>query len=117
MTAFAPKSGRAALQELKDRFRRLCDPMRQLSLLALLIILVPSLLQAQVGDGRIYVRRIEFLGTDRIDDQVLRRELLQLEGTHINTVALEQSRLRLERLPYVELKQLPPRTFAGVLRD
>ncbi len=76
--------------------------MRRLSLLAFLIILMPSLLQAQLGDGRIYVRRIVFLGTDRINDTVLRRELSQLEGTHINTIALEQSRLRLEHLPYVE---------------
>ena len=83
--------------------------MRHLSLLAFLIILMPSLLHAQAGDGRIYVRRIEFLGTNRIDDQVLRRELLQLEGTHINTVALEQSRLRLERLPYVKRAQVSQR--------
>ncbi len=67
---------------------------------------MPSLLQAQAGDGRIYVRRIEFLGTDRINDKVLRRELGQLEGSHINTVELEQSRLRLERLPYVERAQI-----------
>ncbi len=73
--------------------------MRYLILLAFVLALMPSLVQAQAGDGRIYVRRIEFLGTDRIDDQVLRQELLQLEGTHINTIALEQSRLRLERLP------------------
>ena len=83
--------------------------MRNLSLLAFLIILMSFELPAQVGDGRIYVRRIEFLGTNRIDDQVLRRELLQLEGTHINTVALEQSRLRLERLPYVERAQVTQR--------
>ena len=62
--------------------------------------------QAQAGDGRIYVNRIVFLGTDRINDKLLRRELSQLEGAHINTVALEQSRLRLERLPYVERAQV-----------
>jgi len=67
---------------------------------------MPPLLYAQAGDGRIYVRRIEFLGTDRINDNVLRRELGQLEGTHINTVELEQSRLRLERLPYVQSAQV-----------
>jgi len=103
------KGGQAVLQTLKDRFRRLCDPMRHLGLLALLLILMPSLLQAQVGDGRIYVRRIVFVGTDRINDNVLRREVSQLEGTHINTVALEQSRLRLERLPYVERAKITQR--------
>ncbi|MCH8072801.1 MAG: FtsQ-type POTRA domain-containing protein, partial [Proteobacteria bacterium] len=70
---------------------------------------MPSLLQAQVGDGRIYVRRIVFLGTEWINDQVLRRELSQLEGTHINSVALEQSRLRLERLPYIKRAQITQR--------
>ncbi|MCH9005834.1 MAG: outer membrane protein assembly factor BamA [Proteobacteria bacterium] len=89
--------------------------MRNLILLAFLLALMPSPLQAQSGDGRIYVRRIEFLGTDRVDDQVLRRELLQLEGSHINTVALEQSRLRLERLPYVERAQITQRPVEGAL--
>ncbi len=83
--------------------------MRYLSLLVFLIVLMPPLLRAQAGDGRIYVRHIEFLGTDRINDKVLRRELRQAEGTHINTVALEQSRLRLERLPYVERAQITQR--------
>ncbi len=83
--------------------------MHHLSLLAFLIILMPSLLQAQAGDGRIYVGRIEFLGTDSINDEVLRRELGQLEGSHINTVELEQSRLRLERLPYVERAKITQR--------
>jgi len=83
--------------------------MRYLGLLAFLVILMPSFLPAQAVDGRIYVRRIEFLGTNRIDDQVLRRELLQFEATHINTSALEQSRLRLERLPYVKRAQVSQR--------
>lgn len=83
--------------------------MRLLRLLALVLVLVPCLAQAQAGDGRVYVSRIIFQGTDRIDDQVLRRELLQLEGTHIDTAALEQSRLRLERLPYVERAQVSQR--------
>ena len=65
--------------------------------------------QAQAGDGRLYVNRIVFLGTDRIDDHVLRRELLQLEGTYIDTAALENSRPRLERLPYVERAQVSQR--------
>ncbi len=70
---------------------------------------MPSLVQAQAGEGRVYVRRIEFLGTHHIDDQVLRRELLQLESSPINTVALEQSRLRLERLPYVKRAEISQR--------
>ena len=83
--------------------------MRHLSLLVFLLVLMPSLVQAQAGDGRIYVRRIVFLGTERINDEVLRRELIQLEGTVIDTGALEKSRLRLERLPYVERAQVSQR--------
>jgi len=83
--------------------------MRHLSLLVFLLVLMPSLVQAQVGDGRIYVRRIIFLGAESINDEVLRRELIQLEGTVIDTVALEKSRLRLERLPYVERAQVSQR--------
>ncbi len=99
----------AALRTLKGRFRRLCDPMRHLILLALLLVLMPSLVHAQAGDGRIYVQRIIFLGTDRINDQVLRRELLQLEGAYIDTVALEKSRLALERLSAKPRSALSPR--------
>ena len=85
---------------------RTVPPMRYLVLFAFVLTSTPALVQAQAGDGRIYVKRIEFLGTDRINDKVLRRELGQLEGTHINTVELEKSRLRLERLPYVERAQV-----------
>lgn len=83
--------------------------MHYVILLAFLLALMPTQLQAQALDGRIYVRRIEFLGTDQIDDNVLRRELNQLEGTHINTAALEQSRVRLERLPYVKSARIAQR--------
>ena len=47
------------------------------------------------------MRRIELTGVSHINDEVLRRELLQLEGTYLNTVALDRSLARLERLPYV----------------
>ncbi len=83
--------------------------MRYLVLFSIFLTMMPALVQAQAGDGRIYVNRIEFLGTDRINDKVLRRELGQLEGGHINTVELEKSRLRLERLPYVERAQITQR--------
>jgi len=87
--------------------------MRLLRLLAMLLVLVPCVAQAQAGDGRLYVNRIIFLGSEGIDDQVLRRELLQLEGTYIDTAALEESRQRLERLPYVERAQVSQRPVTG----
>jgi outer membrane protein insertion porin family len=72
-----------------------------LTLLAFVLIAVPRIGAGQAESARIYVRRIEFQGVEGIADEVLRRELVQLEGTYLNTVALEQSRLRLEQLPYV----------------
>jgi outer membrane protein insertion porin family len=57
--------------------------------------------QALAQEQRVYVRRIEFAGVSRINDEVLRRELLQLESAYLNTVALGRSLDRLEQLPYV----------------
>jgi outer membrane protein insertion porin family len=71
-------------------------------LLALVLQLTASLCDAQQSADRIYVRRIEFRGVARTDDEVLRRELRQLEGTFLNPAALEESRIHLERLPSVE---------------
>ncbi len=87
--------------------------MRPLILLVLLLPLVPHAAEPLVGDGRIYVRHISFVGTDRIDDHVMRRELLQLEGAHIDTVALENSRRRLERLPYIRRAVVSQRPVDG----
>jgi outer membrane protein insertion porin family len=52
--------------------------------------------------NRVYVRHINFLGTSAIDDQVLRRELRQLEGGFLSNAAVERSKERIQRLPYVE---------------
>ena len=87
--------------------------MRYLSLLAILIVFLPPLVHPQAGDGRIYVRRIEFLGSDSINDNVLRRELVQLEGAYINTTALKETRSRLERLPYVERAEIAQKPVDG----
>ncbi len=57
---------------------------------------------AQESADRIYVRRIEFRGVTRTNDEVLRRELRQLEGTFLSPAALEESRIHLERLPSVD---------------
>jgi outer membrane protein insertion porin family len=67
--------------------------------------LAPTSAEAQSATGRIYLRRIEFEGVSSINDEVLRRQMLQLEGTYLNTVALDQSLRRLMRLPYVASAQ------------
>ncbi len=45
-----------------------------------------------------YVRRIIFSGNSSTADNVLRREMRQLEGAPVSTEKLEQSKLRLQRL-------------------
>lgn len=51
---------------------------------------------------RVYVRRINFKGNTKTRDEVLRRELRQLEGSWVSTGAVERSRERLERLGFFE---------------
>lgn len=51
---------------------------------------------------RVYVRRVNFTGNIITSDDVLRREVRQLEGGWFSSVMVEQSRLRLQRLGYFE---------------
>jgi outer membrane protein insertion porin family len=52
--------------------------------------------------NRVYVRHIAFTGAHRINDDVLRREMRQLEGAWLSNVAVERSKQRVQRLPYVK---------------
>ena len=59
---------------------------------------------------RAYVRRINFTGNVKTEDEVLRREMRQMEGASANTSQIEQSRARLERLGYfkqVDVETVP----------
>jgi len=49
---------------------------------------------------RTYVRRISFKGNMKTADEVLRREMRQMESAPASAAAIEQSRVRLERLGY-----------------
>ncbi len=51
---------------------------------------------------RQYVRRINFFGNQKTRDEVLRREMRQMEGNRSSTSEIESSRVRLERLGYFE---------------
>jgi len=50
---------------------------------------------------RTYVRRINVRGNYRTKDEVFRREMRQLESSFYSKEAVEQSRRRIQRLPYV----------------
>jgi outer membrane protein insertion porin family len=52
--------------------------------------------------NRVYVRNITFSGENRINDEVLRREMRQLEGGWLSNTSLERSKQRLQRLPYIK---------------
>jgi outer membrane protein insertion porin family len=52
--------------------------------------------------SRIYVRRINFNGIDEVNDEVLRREMRQMESAYLSNQLVERSKVRLQRLPYVE---------------
>jgi outer membrane protein insertion porin family len=49
---------------------------------------------------RSYVRRVEFAGNTVTQDEVLRREMRQMEGGWASTALIELSKTRLERLGY-----------------
>ena len=52
--------------------------------------------------NRVYVRRVSFSDTTSINDEVLRRELRQMEGGYMSKSRLERSKIRLQRLPFIE---------------
>lgn len=61
---------------------------------------------------RTYVRRIEFRGNTKTVDEVLRREMRQMEAAPADSAKIEQSRVRLERLGFfkdvkVETPEVP----------
>jgi len=55
-----------------------------------------------VPKSRVYVRRINFHGVSEVDDEVLRREMRQMEGAYVSNLLIDRSKIRLQRLPYIE---------------
>lgn len=51
---------------------------------------------------RVYVRRIIFEGNIRTQDQVLRREVLQMEGAYVSKEKMELSKQRIAGLGYIK---------------
>jgi outer membrane protein insertion porin family len=52
--------------------------------------------------NRAYVRNIVFTGSTGINDNVLRREIRQMEGGYLSNAAVDRSKIRLQRLPFIE---------------
>jgi len=63
--------------------------------------------------SRVYVRRINFNGVDEVDDEVLRREMRQTEGAYLSNRLVDRSKIRLQRLPYIEKVETDSRAVAG----
>jgi len=51
---------------------------------------------------RVYVRRINFTGQYKTRDEVLRREMRQFEGSRFSPALVNRSRIRLQRLPFMQ---------------
>lgn len=63
---------------------------------------------------RVYVRYISFTNNARTNDRVLRRELSQMEAAPVSTELLEQSRVQLNRLPFIRDVETGLEPVAGV---
>lgn len=63
---------------------------------------------------RVYVRRINMSGNSNTKDEVLRRELRQMEGAWLSNDALESSKQWLQRLPYIESVEFATAPVAGI---
>lgn len=62
---------------------------------------------------RTYVNRINFSGNERTADEVLRREMRQMEGAPASSDKIEQSRVRLERLGYFKEAKVDTQEVPG----
>lgn len=63
--------------------------------------------------NRVYVRDINFLGNVATNDETLRREMRQLEGASFSRAAVQRSRERLQRLPYIKSADVETQKVPG----
>jgi len=62
---------------------------------------------------RVYVRRIAITGNTQTQESVYRRELRQMEGAWYNGQQIDRSRIRLQRLAFVETVNIETRRVPG----
>ena len=63
--------------------------------------------------NRVYVRRVNFNGTNSVNDEVFRREVRQFEGGYLSNALVERSKVLIQRLPYVEKVEEKTNPVAG----
>ncbi|MDH5176473.1 MAG: outer membrane protein assembly factor BamA [Gammaproteobacteria bacterium] len=63
--------------------------------------------------NRAYVRNILFTGSTGINDNVLRREIRQMEGGYLSNAAVDRSKVRLQRLPFIEKVEVETNPVPG----
>ncbi|HET8898079.1 MAG TPA: outer membrane protein assembly factor BamA [Rhodanobacteraceae bacterium] len=63
--------------------------------------------------ARVYVRRINFNGNTRTEDEVIRREMRQLEGAWYAQSAIDRSKARLLRLGYFKSVDIDTKPVPG----
>ncbi len=72
-----------------------------------------SLIYTMKPGRKVYVRRITFFGNYKTNDEVLRREFRLMEGSVLASDKLERSKVRLQRLSYMEQVEVETRPVAG----
>jgi outer membrane protein insertion porin family len=62
---------------------------------------------------RVYIRRIQFVGNNKTKDEVLRREMRQMEGAWFSQSAIDRSKIRMQRLTYFETVEVETPAVQG----
>jgi len=62
---------------------------------------------------RVYIRRIQFVGNSKTKDEVLRREMRQMEGAWFSQAAIDRSKVRMQRLTYFETVEVETPAVPG----
>ena len=62
---------------------------------------------------RVYVRRVVFNGNTRTEDDVMRREMRQLEGSWYSQPAIDRSKIRLQHLGYFKKVDIDKKLVPG----
>ena len=64
--------------------------------------------------GRVYVRQIDISGNETTQDEVIRRELRQFEGSWYSSEKIKRSRVRLERLGFFDNISIETKPVPGI---